>query len=70
MITIEVYLNKVLKIFLMRGKTGVSAIDIHYEMDDREITLEESIIPEENETLEAIGDCLQHVLHQCERCIH
>lgn len=57
--------------FLLRKKTvALPAIEIHYEMDGREITLEKSFIPEEKETLEAIRDCLQHVFWKFETCLH
>ncbi len=56
--------------FLWRNPVVLPVIDIHYEMDGREISLEESVIPEEKETLEAIRDCLQHVFRECESCQH
>lgn len=57
--------------FLLRRKSGIlPAIEIHYEMDGREITLEESIIPEEKETLEAIKECLLYVFREFVRCRH
>ncbi len=39
-------------------------------MSGREFTPEDSVIPEEKETLEAIRDCLQHVFRKFERCRH
>lgn len=56
--------------FLLGKKLVLTTVEIYYEMDGREISLEESVIPEEKDTLEAIRDCLLHVLRECERCRH
>ncbi len=42
--------------FLFRKKPVLPAIEIYYKMEGMEITLEESVITEEKETLEAIRD--------------
>ena len=41
--------------FILKKKLVLPAIEIHNEMNGREITLEESIIPKEKETLELSG---------------
>lgn len=44
-----------------RKQSVLPAIWVRFEMNGREITLEESTISEEKETLEAARDCLKHV---------
>ena len=49
---------------LSRKRSVLPALWVRFEMNGREVTLEESVIPEEKETLEAARDCLKHIFRK------
>jgi len=62
---VKVYLNKVFKMVLFWKRWSVlPAVYIRYEMNGREISLDESVIPEEKETLEAARDVIKHFFRE------